>query len=180
MNSSWSYCPETANSGQVVIFCPVRPWNLTDDLEKNRASFLSYFKLCASFRSHWRIQTEVTVRKRPIWVKIDDFFPLWIWNLTATSSYVHHFVALCKFKMDLMSRYAQIGTQVALTSMTLTFDLDFCMGFTFFNCNNSELKISWWSDDRNIVKNVLGRSWNIIRALKHQRDIFVNRYVILT
>ena len=27
----------------------------------------------ASFRSHWWIQTGVTVRKRPIWVKIDDF-----------------------------------------------------------------------------------------------------------
>ena len=30
--------------------------------------------LCASFCSHWWIQTGVTVRKRPIWVKMDDFF----------------------------------------------------------------------------------------------------------
>ena len=40
----------------------------------NRAPLLCYFKLCAAFRSHWWIQTGVTVRKRPIWVKIDDFF----------------------------------------------------------------------------------------------------------
>ena len=34
---------------------------------------LCYFKLCAAFHSHWWIQTGVTVRKRPIWVKFDDF-----------------------------------------------------------------------------------------------------------
>ena len=33
-----------------------------------------YEDLCASFHSHQWIQTAVTVRKRPIWVKIDDFF----------------------------------------------------------------------------------------------------------
>ena len=34
---------------------------------------LCYFKICASFRSHWWIQTGVRVRKRPIWVKFDTF-----------------------------------------------------------------------------------------------------------
>ena len=42
--------------------------------KNNRASLRCYFKLCASFRSHWCIQTGVTVWKRLIWVKIDDFF----------------------------------------------------------------------------------------------------------
>ena len=41
--------------------------------KKNRAPLLCYFKLCASFCSHWWFQTRVTVRKRPIWVKFDDF-----------------------------------------------------------------------------------------------------------
>ena len=55
-------------------FLAVWPWNLTDDLKKHkRAHLLCYFKLCAAFRSHWWIQTGVTVRKLPIWVKIDDF-----------------------------------------------------------------------------------------------------------
>ena len=63
-----------AQSGSnVTIFIAVRPWNLTDDLENNRAPFLCYFKLCTSFHTHWWIQTGVTVRKRPIWVKFDDF-----------------------------------------------------------------------------------------------------------
>ena len=47
-------------------------WWMT--LKNNRAPLLCYFKLCASFRSHWWIQTGVTVRKRPVWVKIGDFF----------------------------------------------------------------------------------------------------------
>ena len=46
-------------------------WRMT--LKNNRAPLLCYFKLCASFRSHWWIQTGVTVRKRPIWVKFDPF-----------------------------------------------------------------------------------------------------------
>ena len=43
-------------------------------LKNSRAPLLCYFKLCAAFRSHWGIQTGVKVRKRPIWVKFDDFF----------------------------------------------------------------------------------------------------------
>ena len=42
------------------------PW------KKNKAPLLCCFKLYASFHSHWWIQTKVTVRKRPIWVKIND------------------------------------------------------------------------------------------------------------
>ena len=70
-----------------AILCPVWPWNLTYDLENNRAPLLHYFKLCASFHSHWWIQTGVTVRKCPIWVKFDDFlsrvtlkFDRWPWK----------------------------------------------------------------------------------------------------
>ena len=44
-------------------------------LKNYRAPLLTNFKLCASFCSHWWIQTGVTVRKRPIWVKITIFFP---------------------------------------------------------------------------------------------------------
>ena len=64
----------TKSRSKSTIFLAVWPWNLTDDLHNNRAPLLCYFKLCAAFLSHWWIQTGVTVRKRPIWVKIDDFF----------------------------------------------------------------------------------------------------------
>ena len=66
-----------------MIFFSRVTLNLTDDLEKNRAPLLSNIKLCASFHHHIWIQTGVTVRKHPIWVKIDDFLAVWPWNLTS-------------------------------------------------------------------------------------------------
>ena len=56
--------------------CPVWPdleiWRMT--LQNNLATLLCCFKLCTSLHSRWFIQAGVTVRKRPIWVKINDFF----------------------------------------------------------------------------------------------------------
>ena len=52
--------------------CDLEIWQMT--LKNNRAPLLCYFKLCASFCSHWWTQTGATVWKRQIWVKIDDFF----------------------------------------------------------------------------------------------------------
>ena len=61
-----------AQSGSnLTIFRAVWPWNLT--FKTNRSPVLCNFKLCASFCSHWWIQSAVTVQKRPIWVKFDDF-----------------------------------------------------------------------------------------------------------
>ena len=64
--------PNLCQNRQFFVPCDLEIWRMT--LKNNRAPLLCYFKLCASFRSHWWIQTGVTVRKRPIWVKIDDFF----------------------------------------------------------------------------------------------------------
>ena len=92
----------------------VWPWNLTDAFKNNRAPLLGCCKLCASFHSHQRIQTRVTVRKHPIWVKIDDFvsrltlkFDGWLWKtighlFSVTSSFVHHFT-IREFKLELQS-----------------------------------------------------------------------------
>ena len=137
--------------------------------KNNRALLLCYFKLCASFHTHWWIQIWVAVRKRSIRVKIDRNFtddpqkqegisflllqalciisyPLvnsnwsnspetpnlgrirWflqpcdleIWwmalknnsalLLYATSSFVQHFIAIGKFKLELQSGNAQSGS----------------------------------------------------------------------
>ena len=69
-----AYSPEMPNLGQNRwCFVPFdfEIWWIT--LENNRASRLCCFKLCATFHSHLWIQTGFTVRKRPIWVKFDDF-----------------------------------------------------------------------------------------------------------
>ena len=106
-----------------AIFLAVWPLNLTYDLETNRAPFLFYIKLCASFRSHWWIQTWVTVQKRPIWVKFDDFqsrvtskFDVWPWKTIghlfyATSSFVHHFITISDFKLEIQYGNAQFGSK---------------------------------------------------------------------
>ena len=123
MISNLSYSPETPNLGQIRRFlepCDLEIWRMT--LKNNRAPLLCYFKLYASFRSHRWIQAGVTVQKRPIWVKIDDFFSrvtlqfdAWPWKTIghlfyATSSFVHHFVAIDDFKLELHSRNAQFGS----------------------------------------------------------------------
>ena len=51
--------------------CNLEIWWMTP--KNNRAPLLYYIKLCASFCSHWWIQTGVTVRKCPIEVKFDNF-----------------------------------------------------------------------------------------------------------
>ena len=74
VNSNRSYSPETPNLGQIRRFlepCDLEIWRMT--LQSNRAPLLCYFKLCASFHTHWWIEIWVTVRKHSIRVKIDDF-----------------------------------------------------------------------------------------------------------
>ena len=51
--------------------CDLQIWRMT--FKNNREPLLCYFKLCASFHTHWWIQTGVTVQKRPFWVKFDAF-----------------------------------------------------------------------------------------------------------
>ena len=124
VNSNLSYSPETPNLGQMRRFlepCDLEIWRMT--LKNNRASLLCYFKLCAAFRTHWWIQTGVTVRKRSIWVKFDAFksrvtlkFDGWpcktIGHLFyATSSFVYHFIPIGEFKFELQSGNTQFGSK---------------------------------------------------------------------
>ena len=124
VNSNLNYSPETPNLGQIRRFlelCDLEIWWMT--LKNNRAPLLCYFKLCAAFRSHWWIQTGVTVRKRPICVKFDDFyrrvtlkFDGWPCKTKghlfyATSSFVYHFIPIGGLKFELQSGNAQFGSK---------------------------------------------------------------------
>ena len=124
VNSNWSYSPEMLNSGRnwrYFILCDLEIWWMT--LEKNRVPLLYRIKLCASFQSHRWSQTSVTVRKRPIRVKIGNFlsrvtlkFNGWPWKTIghlsyAPSSFVHHFLAIGEFKLELQPGNAQFGSK---------------------------------------------------------------------
>ena len=120
----------------VIFFVPfdLEIWWMT--LKNNRAPLLYHIKLCASFQSHGWIQTEVTVRKRPTWVKIYDFvshvtlkFYWSLWKTTghlfyASSIFVHHFVAIGVFKLKLQSRNDQFGSKLTnfFSRVTLKFN----------------------------------------------------------
>ena len=89
-------------------------------LKNNRTSLLCYFKLSATYHSHWWIKTWVTVRKLPIWVKIGDYlsfvtlkFDRWPWKTIghlsyATSSFVQHFIGIGEFNLELQSGNASL------------------------------------------------------------------------
>ena len=136
VNSNWSYSPETPNLGQIRRFlepCDLAIWRMT--LQNIRAPLLSYFKLCAAFRTHWWIRIGATVRKRPIWVKFDDFesrvtlkFDGWPSKIIghlfyATSSFVQHFIDIDEFKLALQSRNAQSGSNSRICSAVWPWNL---------------------------------------------------------
>ena len=115
---------ETLNSGRnwrYFILCELKIWWMT--LENNRAPLLYHIKLCASFQSHRWSQTWVTVRKHSIRVKIGNFlscvtlkFDGWPWKTIghlfyAPSSFLHHFIAIGEFKLELQSGNAQFGSK---------------------------------------------------------------------
>ena len=105
-------------------------------LKNNRAPLLGYIKLCALFQSHQWIQTGVTILKHSVQVKIGFFFVpcgLESWWMTlktighlfyATASFVHHFIAIDQFKLELQSGNAQFLVKMGnfLSYVTLKFD----------------------------------------------------------
>ena len=138
-----SYSPEHPQFGPksaIFVLCDLEIWWMT--LKNNRSPLPRYFKLCASFRSHWWIG--VTVRKRPIWVKIDDLlsrvtlkFDGWPWKTIEQHQY------LCIISSSYVNsnwsyspETAKLGYDLCdldLWPMTLTF----CMGITSVIDNNS-------------------------------------------
>ena len=101
-------------------------------LKNNRAPLLCYFKLCASFHSHWWIQTGVTARKRPIWVKFDDFLSRVtlpeIWRMTLQNNRAPLLSNIKLYASFNHRMWIQTGVTVrkrlswVMTSVTLTFD----------------------------------------------------------
>ena len=109
---------------QIVIFFRLCDREILWMTSKNNRTLLLYYvKLCASFPIHWWIQTGFTFKKRSIRVKFGDMlsrvtlkFDRWPWKTIghlfyATSSFVHHFVAIGEFKLELQSGNTQSGSK---------------------------------------------------------------------
>ena len=133
VNSNWSYIPDMPNSGQNQrFFCPMWPWNLTDDLKKTMGHlFYATSKLCASFHSHWWIQTVATVRKRKVsqnwrffvmcdpgigWMTLKNNRATLLCHLKFCASFHYHMWILSGVTVRKRLHWV-------LTSVALTFDL---------------------------------------------------------
>ena len=99
--------------------CDLEIWPMT--FRNNRAPLLCYFKLCAPFVPIGEFKLELQSGKAQSGSNSTLFRAMWPWNLTydlkkighlfyATSSYVHHFVAIGEFKLELQSGNAQVGS----------------------------------------------------------------------
>ena len=126
VNLNWSYSPETPNLGQIQQFlepCDLEIWRMT--LQNNGAPLLCYFKLCASFHTHWWILIWVTVRKRSIRVKIDDFFCRVTQKFLRMTLKTNRASLLCYFKLSVPFRthwWIQIGVTVRKRPIWVKFD----------------------------------------------------------
>ena len=137
MNSNWNYSSEMLNLGQnwrFFVLCDFEIWCMT--LKNNRAPLLCCFKLCTSFHNHWCIQTNVTVLKHSIRVKICDLLSCLTLKFDGSprktigylfyvdSSFMYHFIAIGEFKLKLQSGNGQLRPKsvIFLSPVTLKFD----------------------------------------------------------
>ena len=113
---------------KLAIFCPVWPWNLMDHgwpwktighLFYDSASFVHHFVTIGEFT------LELQSGNAQFGSKLAIFCPVWPWNLMDhgwpwktighlfydSASFVHHFVTIGEFKLELQSGNAQIGSK---------------------------------------------------------------------
>ena len=169
-------------------------------LKNNRAPLLSIIKLNASFHHHMWIQTGVTVRKRLIWVKFDDFksrvtlkFDGWpsktIGHLFyATSSFVQHVVAIGELKLELQSGNAHSGSNStlfrAVWPWNLTDDLEQGKSEGFESCDWPIVqKRQIWVKISDVLYRVTlkfdGWPWNTIGHLSFAVSSFVQHFMAI-
>ena len=141
VNSNWSYSPETPNLVRIWrFFLALWPCNLTYDLEKQlgTSSILLQALCIISYplvNSNWSYSPETPNLDQNRWFfsRVTLQFDVWPWKTIghlfySTSSFVHHFVAIGEFKLELQSENAQFGSNStifrALWPWNLTPDLD--------------------------------------------------------
>ena len=166
-----------AQSGSNLRFlepCDLEIWWMT--LKNNRTHLLCYFKLCASFCSHWWIQTGVTVWKCPIWVKFDDFLSVWPWNLTddlekqkGTSPQQHQ--ALCFISSSSSGVTVQKRLNWVWTSVTLTFDLwpwpcAWTLPWSLIITLDNFMMLLWWKhSEKGVIDGQTDRKYHSLSCL---------------
>ena len=125
MLSNWRYSPETSNLGKIRRFsepCDLIIGPLT--LTNNRAPLQCYFKFfvhhfvaIGEFKLETQSGNAQFGSKSTICFSLVTLqFDIWPWKMighlfNATSSFVHHFVAIGEFKLGLQSGNGQFGSK---------------------------------------------------------------------
>ena len=134
---TWVKSPGTPNLGQIRRF--LEPCDLEISwmtLKNNRAPLQCYFKLCASFRSHWWIQTSYspeTPNLGQIWRFLEPC-DLEIWQMTLKNNRAPLLSNMNLYASFHHHMWIQTWVTVlkllswVVTSVTLTFDLDLLHG----------------------------------------------------
>ena len=106
------------------------PWKIIGHLFCITSSFVHHFKSISE------LKLEIQSGNAQFWIKIDHFFSRetlqfaarpWktIGHLfNATSSFVHHFIAIGEFKLELQSGNAQFGSKSTIFLSYVTFQFD--------------------------------------------------------
>ena len=141
VNSNWSYSPETLSAGQNWRFfvpCDLEIWWMTS--KNNRAlfnataSFLHHSIATDEFKLELQSGNALFGSKSTIFFsRVTSQFDVWPWKTIghlfyASSSFVHHSVAIGEFKLELQSGNAQFGSKStifrAVWPWNLMFDLE--------------------------------------------------------
>ena len=164
MNSTWRCSPETPSLGQIrfVEPCDIEIWRMA--LKNNRALILCYFKFCASFRSHWWIQTGVTIRKHQIRVKFDDFFEpcdLEIWRMTLKKNRAplpsnikycasfHHQLWIQTW-VTVRKRSSRVLNSVTLTFNLWHWPLAWTLPWSLLKTPENFVRLRWWEHSEKV------------------------------
>ena len=101
------------NSGQNQrFFCPVWPWNLTDDLKQSKSEG---FDNCDRPSNLAQIWSKSLIFSARVTLKFDGWPRKIIGHIFyTTSSFVHHFKSINEFKLKLQSESAQFRSKWAI------------------------------------------------------------------
>ena len=173
-------------------------------LKNNRAPLQCYFKLCAWFLSHWWIKTGVTVRKRPIWVKIRQFLEprdLEIWRMTFKTNRAPLLSNIKLYASFHHHMWIQTGVTVRKRLswvVTLTFDLwpwpfAWTLLWSLVITPDNFMMILWWQHSQNVVtdrhtdgqmeKNICRAAWSQLKTIGHlsyATSSFVHYFVAIS
>ena len=140
------------------------------------------------------------VRKRPIWVKISDVlyrvtlkFDGWPWKTIehlffAVSSFVQHFIAIGKFKLELQSGNAQFGSNSTIFRAgwpwNLTYDLEEGKSEGFESCDRPIVRRRpIWVKISDVLSRVTlkfdGWPWKTIGHLSFAVSSFVQHFIAI-